>query len=220
MIEVICFIGSVALLNFSYGPVRDHLIDHTDSFKQLNEKRKDYVIKNLLKATYLAFLCLVTICCFGPYWLYGIWPNWLLKSLASLYVSNDAVGLWRVDGLKTSTRLHHMTTMLFLLVAWTLDFQTSKLAKLMFLYTFSSALTFPVNAYLGLRLCYDQSFDALLQLAFYSYAGMSSLNWILQLAYYESSLWSYYVFILFVVYDDLVLLTWLRDQLSEMTRHG
>ena len=129
MIELLVFIGSVSLLNFSYLPIKTHLENNYIEFKELENHKKYYVIKNLLKATYLCFLCILTVLLFGPYLYYGVWPNRLLRSLASMYVSNDVVGLYRIKELKTSTRLHHYTTLIFLMVSWTLNFQESKMAK-------------------------------------------------------------------------------------------
>ncbi|MAD26051.1 MAG: hypothetical protein CMO44_17990 [Verrucomicrobiales bacterium] len=213
MFEILLFLFSVWLLNKSYKPIEEKLTVVTEKFATLEEHKKYYVIKNLLKATYLCFLCIVTVTLFTPYLYYNTWPNTLLRSLASMYVSNDVVGLYKVTGLKTSTRLHHMTTLLFLIVSWTLDFQQSKMAKLLFLYTFASALTFPVNAFLGLRHCYDEKeLKDVCKIAYYTYGVVCVLNWILQCVFFENNLWSYYALILFVVYDDIVLLRWLREK--------
>jgi hypothetical protein len=213
MIEVVVFLSSLYLLNFSYQPVKEQLTRVTTHFKTLEDEKQYYVVKNLLKACYLCFLVVLAIVCFGPYLFYGLWPNTLLRSLASMYVSNDIVGLYRVKGLKTSTRLHHYTTFLFLMLSWTVNFQESKIAKLLFLYTFASALTFPVNAYLGLRYCYDRGTLIELQsTAYYVYAVVCFINWALHLWLYDSSCWAYYALILLVVYDDIVLLKWLYKQ--------
>ena len=125
MIEILVFILSLSLLQYAYEPVQKQLEQVTPKFKELQEHKKYYVVKNLLKATYLAILCLLTIILFGPYWLYDVWPNTLLNSLASMYVSNDVIGLYKIKDLKTSTRLHHYTTMIFLMISYSLDFQES-----------------------------------------------------------------------------------------------
>lgn len=213
MIEIIVFLFSVYVLHFSYEPVKKQLISVTEHFSDLNEIKQYYVIKNLLKACYLCFLVVVAIIFFGPYLFYGLWPNALLRSLAGMYVSNDIVGLYRVQKLKTSTRLHHFTSLVFLIMSWTIDFQESKVAKLLFLYTFASAITFPVNAYLGLRLCYDKESQAdLCGTAYYTYAIVCFVNWILHLYLFDISCLGYYILILFIVYDDIILLKWLHKQ--------
>ena len=213
MIEFIVFLGSISLLNFSYLPIKIHLENNYIEFKSLEDHKKYYVIKNLLKATYLCILSIVTMLSFGPYLYYGIWPNKLLRCLASMYVSNDVVGLYRIKELKTSTRLHHYTTLIFLMVSWTLDFQQSKIAKLMFLYTFASALTFPVNAYLGLRFIYNENeLTDICGVAYYVYAIVCMCNWLLHIFYFEFACLSYYCLICLIVYDDIVLLTWLNKK--------
>ena len=50
MIEILVFLGSIYLLNFSYTPVKDRLLLVTDHFPKLDETKQNYVIKNLLKA--------------------------------------------------------------------------------------------------------------------------------------------------------------------------
>ncbi|OUV28423.1 MAG: hypothetical protein CBC48_13265 [bacterium TMED88] len=217
MIEILVFILSLFLLQHAYEPVQKQLEQVTPKFKDLQEHKKYYVVKNLLKATYLAILCLLTIILFGPYWLYDVWPNTLLNSLASMYVSNDVIGLYKIKDLKTSTRLHHYTTMIFLMISYSLDFQESKMAKLMFLYTFASALTFPVNAYLGLRHCFDEDeLNDVCGVAYYTYAIVCFINWFLQFYYLEQILWPYYGLISFVVYDDIVLLSWLHKKHTKL----
>jgi hypothetical protein len=217
MIEIVVFILSVLLLSYSYEPVRKNLHKTTPNFKNLEAHKQYYVVKNLLKATYLCFLCCLTVLLFGPYWLYGVWPNTLLKSLASMYVSNDVVGLYKIKGLKTSTRLHHYTTIVFLMVSYSLDFEESKMAKLMFLYTFASALTFPVNAYLGLRHCFgEEDIKDSCGIAYYTYAIVCFGNWFLQFYYMEKMLWGYYGLISFVVYDDIILLSWLHKKYNKI----
>jgi hypothetical protein len=136
--------------------------------------------------------------------------NEVIRIFASMYVSNDVVGLFRVSNLPTTTRLHHTATIVFLLVAWTVDFQESNVGQLILLYTYFSAIAFPVNIYLGLRLCYD-NIGWLKTISKYTYALTCLVNWSVQIKWYTptTEFYIYTTILTVIVVDDLVLLKWL-----------
>lgn len=211
LFAVVSFLLSCYVLNYSYDILLDHLDAHTPNFEKLDENRKYYVIKNLMKAVYLCVLCVIGF----PYFCMSFWghfPNAPLKLLASLYCSNDCVGLYRVKKLPTSTRLHHVVTSVFLLCTYAADFPTQRVAQMLFYYTYFSACTFVVNAYLGLRLCFDEDqVEDVKRLAKHVYLLSCVLNWLLQFYYLGSTYYdlAYTVLLVFIVYDDVYLLRWL-----------
>tara|TARA_B110000008_G_scaffold255064_1_gene271473 strand:+ start:657 stop:974 length:318 start_codon:yes stop_codon:yes gene_type:complete len=103
-----------------------------------------------------------------------------------------------------------MATMIFLLIAWTVDFQTSNVGQLILLYTYFSALAFPVNLYLGLRLCYNDM-EWLKNISKYVYLLACLVNWTVQLAWSvpDTEFYIYLTILLAIVVDDLILLNWL-----------
>lgn len=208
----IAFIVSSIVLFFSYTHTQHYLQHHNIPFSRLSENRQFYVVKNITKGIYLAFLVL-----FGFFFIiYPIFNNQYdnntIRMFASLYVSNDFIGLYRVSNLPTSTRLHHTASIVFLLAAWTIDFQTSVVGQMLLLYTYFSAIAFPVNLYLGLRLCYDVAW--LRKIAKYIYSISCALNWYVQYQWFtvEPSVMAYVTLLSVIVFDDIVLLRWLWNK--------
>ena len=196
---------------FSEIHIFDHLEDVTPNFSGLTNVKKHYVVKNFIKAVYLCVLSIIglplMICA-----LYNYWPNAWIQSIAGLYCSNDIMGLYKVKELPTSTRLHHTVTFVFLLATFMTDFQHSSVGQMLFVYTYCSALCFPVNAYLGLRLCFEAEDVALTkQIAKHVYLTMCIINWTLQYCMMHHTVhhMAYLGLLLFIVYDDIYLLRWL-----------
>lgn len=202
------FLCSCMFVYFSYD-----IVDRNLSILHYYEdcSRKMYIQKNIVKAVYLAFLA------FGStvYFIFYPWDNTVLRMLAACYCSNDIVGLYRCEKLPISTRVHHVTSACFLLFTYTIDFTVSEVGQLLVYYTYYSALAWPVNLYLGLRMCFEIHPIWLEELRWYCkwwYAVTCSLNWITQM-YLISSLnietGIYTSMIVLIVLDDIILLKWL-----------
>ena len=205
----LAFILSSVVLFFSYTHTQNYLRHHNIAFSRLTENRQFYVVKNITKGIYLAFLVV-----FGFFFVIlpiinNEYNNATIRIFASLYVSNDFIGLYGVGNLPTSTRLHHSASVIFLLAAWTIDFQTSVVGQMLLLYTYFSAIAFPVNLYLGLRLCYDVPW--LRTVAKYVYSISCAVNWYIQYAWFtmDRSVIVYLTLLSVIVFDDVVLLRWL-----------
>lgn len=212
MLPVLAFALSCFAVNEAYLYACGYFDACSERFRALPEARKFYVLKNVLKGYYLAFLVLVgALLVFLPILLRGSYNNTSIRILASLYVSNDFVGLWRVKKLATTTRLHHMTSFVFLLLAWQADFQTQRVAQMLLFYCYISAISFPVNLYLGLRFCCEEEPVRLKRIAKLTYAFGCLFNWWLQWAFFEDStaVYCYLGLLAMIVYDDIVLLRWL-----------
>ena len=215
MIPQLAFLLSCSVLYKSYEYMDIQLWDKFPRYGSLNTEKQVYVIKNILKAIYLALICGASLYYVIPSILYGVWDNTTLQTFASIYVSNDIVGLYRVTKLHRSTRLHHMTAAIFLMAAWTADFQHSTTAKMLAVYTIFSAMSFLVNMYLGLRFLMDEKDDdmsTLKEAARNSYIMCCILNWACQcyMAYgnEESAMWAYLTGLVFIIWDDIILLKW------------
>ena len=211
MMFIVTFILSCTLLYFSYTHTENYLKYNTEKFDRLTADRKHYVVKNINKGVYLALLVLFASILVIPdiVW-HNKWHNELIKHVASMYVSNDVVGLYMVKNLPTSTRLHHTACIILLMIAWSVDFQETNIGQLLVMYTYFSALSFPVNIYLGTRLCYKKT-KWLKNSCKYVYLLSCLINWTIQLKMYIPSEYAmaYFGLILLIVVDDLILLKWL-----------
>lgn len=210
MIPPLVFILSSIGVYFSYTYTQHYLKYNTVLFTTLPLNKQYYVVKNIIKGCYLAVLVILGGVLILPGLLNNYFNNFYIRILASMYVSNDFIGLYKVSSLPTSTRIHHMVTIMFLVVAWTVDFQTNNVGQLILLYTYFSALAFPVNLYLGLRLCYND-IDWLKQISKYVYLITCLLNWSLQLIWSvpNTEFYIYFIVLMAIVVDDLILLNWL-----------
>lgn len=210
MLPFIVFILSSITVYFSYTHTQNYLKHNTIRFSSLSVNKQYYVVKNVIKGVYLALLVILGWFMIIPGIIRNEFDSDTIKVFASMYVSNDVVGLYRVSNLPTSTRLHHTASIIFLLVAWTVDFQESNVGQLILLYTYFSALAFPVNIYLGLRLCYD-NMSWLKTISRYVYTIACMVNWIVQIKWYTptTEVYVYMMILTVIIMDDLVLLRWL-----------
>ena len=166
-------------------------------------RRKNYIVKNVLKSAVLPALLVYAT---KEVLLTDQWNNEVVRKIASAYVANDLVGLLMCKLPKT-TQIHHIVSCLFLLYAHTIDFGEHRDAALLFYYTLFSAISFPVNAYLGLRLC-STNLDTLHTISKYTYTISLIVNWVIQASIGGGS-WMYIVLLLCIIYDDVVLVKWL-----------
>ena len=158
-----------------------------------------YILKNVMKSVYLAFLSVLgLLVIFPPY------NNNLIKVFASLYVSNDFMGLFMVK-LNWSTVFHHIVSTVFLLYTWTVDFNTNETAQNILVYTWLSSINFGVNLYLGLR-----KLDNVEYLK-YMVRDLYVITFIINVTYQvmNASNPYYWLMLIFIILDDIYLIKWL-----------
>lgn len=207
MIPLLILILSCSLLYYSYPKMNDFLTNYTPDFD--HSERQNYIVKNVMKSISLCILCILSL-----FFIHG-WDNTTIRIFAAVYVSNDLMGMYMCT-LPTSTRIHHITTVVFLFGTFMVDFQQSHIAQMLFYYTYLSAVAFPVNLYLGLRLCYEKPYHPewlfrLKSIAKYVYCGVCIVNWSYQLFLLkgETEELIYVSLIGLIVVDDIILLKWL-----------
>jgi hypothetical protein len=192
------------ILVFKLYSIGDDLLSYTPKYKRVKSKHR-YILKNSIKSCILFILFV--------YASYAVknWENERIRNVAAMYVSSDIVGLFFVPGLHTSTRIHHVVSILFILYAFQADFETSSTAQMLYYYTYFSAATFYVNMYLGLRFCYDLP-KYIPMICCCGYGFTLCVSWIKQLTLIEWSSLPYLGLLSLIVFDDVVLLKWLYAQ--------
>lgn len=190
------------------------------------EHKKWYVVANLFKATFLGCIALSSRCWRGSYlsFFHDQFPGLELQRLSMLYVSTDAVALFLVPKLPSSTVVHHVVTLVMCVAASPVNLRAEGwhgvlgVTKMGVLYGTFSSLAFLVNAYLALRVVYpgrNKQLAWLCRLSLLSYLLCCGLNWgvhVLWLMNYctVSVINVVYCFlILLIAYDDVVLMRWL-----------
>ena len=202
-------------------------------FIELDENKQKYVIKNISKSLILALVSYILV-----YLLIDVCINKQLnnsiKSIASVYVANDIIGLFWVPNLSTTTKQHHITTTVLLFLNYFIDYSnfdniTTKIGILLIGYTTMSAYAFIVNFYLGSRFIIENRYKNINYLlnyvAYYNYKICLAINWVSQALfmlytlYYELSLLYIYVpylaILIPIITDDIVLVAWLKNHLEK-----
>lgn len=220
------------LIGSTYYPLKYYL-NRYSNFKELKDEKKMYVSKNIIKSGILSYLSVIL-----SYQLYNLLigneiNQIMFKFYGAMYVGNDLAGLLFVNNLPSTTKFHHMSTILLYTILCTFDINKYPICRMMSIYTIFSCYPFMVNSYLGLRYLKDKNMtiekygynintviEITRKMSYYTYLVSCSMNWIAQ-SYMLGNLIIHrefttldllYCGILFpIVKDDLVLLDWLKN---------
>ena len=168
----------------------------------------NYITKNFMKSIYLWFLFIAASIFIIPYEEYN---NDVIKIFASLYVSNDFMGLIKVK-LSLTTKIHHTVSFILLLYSWTIDFNKNQIAQAILFYTYISAANFGVNLYLALR--FMGNFEWLREKVRFIYLITFIFNICIQVYLLDTSVNGIYIYsmlISLIIIDDIFLLKWLYN---------
>ena len=198
----------------------DKGLQNVEKYNILPLERRKYVIKNFIKSFVLMGLILGMLKpLIIPAIFYNQWDNRLIHITGALYTCNDLTGLIMVKNLPYSTKTHHVITTTLCLVSFGIDFKTSQLGRMMFIYTLASAHAYLVNFYLAMRLIVEKNKLESLRLSSRNiYFICCTFNWGWHI------LWIFnnygiinaghlmYFFLLFwIIKDDIILLSWLNN---------
>ncbi len=208
-------------------PLTHYVLSNNKKYNTYDVNKKLYIIKNIIKSLLLCYLTFDSInLVHGMY--YNTWNNAHLNRFASLYVSNDIMGLLMIPKLPRSTKIHHIITTILLLYSFTVDFTKDNVGRLLFILCVFSSYSFLVNLYLGLRHLrttenniLNNVIEKIRKSSYYIYMVCCFLNWSIQLfiicykAYRNTLTYQYFIypwFLIFIINDDLVLLNWLKNK--------
>ncbi len=219
----------------SYEPM-SLMLNNNDKFKSYQLDKQHYIIKNFIKSIVMGFIFLFMISVFIPNLLQDIWVDKHNRIIGAFYVCNDLAGLFAVPNLPSSTKLHHYTTVfLFTIICVISTEQEENIGRLIAVYTIFSCIPFLVNSYLGLRFFYTRGeFDKLSDTekkinklidinrlaAYYIYLICCICNWTYHGIFlvnrisngdFNLTYWVYYGLLVPIINDDIILLTWLKN---------
>ena len=197
--------------------------------------KKWYVVANMFKAMILAALTLRRF-----FWkelyqrsILDDFSPLTVKRSSAIYIASDIVALYMVPKLPRTTIIHHIVTTLSCLVISSTNLEIKGytgllgFVKMGVLYGSLSALSFSVNAYLGLRVVYRDAkwIKILCYLSLFVYLGISFINWSFHVWWFVGVVraWDYSIYSIvyiavfyLIVSDDIVLIKWLLRQSSPM----
>jgi hypothetical protein len=203
----------------SYPLVEYYLFMYYDKFQKYDRKRKNYIIKNIIKAQVLKYLSIATIPII-PFVLFGVGNvTKCVHFIGCLYTSGDTIALFKDMNMSYSTKIHHIITTSLSFVNLFIDWSNPhNIAKMMGLYCILSCYSYNVNYCLGKRfLTFEFQYKELKKNAFITYFFCCGVNWTLHIIYFLYNIQkldiitiSYYGVICLIVYDDIILLRWLQ----------
>ena len=203
----------------SYPLVEYYLFMYYDKFQKYDRKRKNYIIKNIIKAQVLKYLSIATIPII-PFVLFGVGNvTKCVHFIGCLYTSGDTIALFKDMNMSYSTKIHHIITTSLSLVNLFIDWSNPhNIAKMMGVYCILSCYSYNVNYCLGKRfLTFEFQYKELKKNAFITYFFCCGVNWTLHIIYFLYNIQkldiitiSYYGVICLIVYDDIILLRWLQ----------
>ncbi len=191
--------------------------------------KKMYVVANMSKAALLGILAL------SPRYWVGSYNCFILdefqaietKRCAIIYIVTDLVALFIVTKLPRSTKFHHLTTSIVIVLVCAMNLQAKGwngllgVSKMGVLYGLFSSVAFPVNVFLALRVVYPDAswLKWFAKFSLVSYVICCTFNWSIHVVWLVRVIYDWrnlsifpflYMFaIYFLVTDDLVLMKWL-----------
>ena len=214
------FLGGMCKIIQKSYPRVDTYLQRFEKYNNLSLERRKYIIKNFIKS-FLLFALSVGL--FKPLvWpaiRYNQWNSQLIHITGAIYTSNDVMGLVMVKNLPYSTKMHHIITTTLCLTCFGLDFQTSHLGKMMFVYTFASCQAYLVNFYLGARLLTEKAKLEMVRIAsrnIYFVCCLFNWGWHILWVLNNYSIVNtghlmYFILLFWIIKDDIILLSWLNN---------
>jgi hypothetical protein len=207
--HLIFFVLAVSILAGLWIAMHGLFLQFWPTFAAIQPKHKQwYVIANFSKALFLGGQCfsfawwyysyLHNACAFNPllraaklgefqpctYDAYPLQESWT-KTVSATYVITDVLALLMVPKLPTSTIIHHVSTAIFVALVFTIPLQDYPVGQKLMLYGFWSTISFPVNAFLALRVLYPtaQPLKHFAQFSALVYGVCCFFNWLLHLVW-------------------------------------
>ena len=218
--SALLFLGGMCGIIQQTYPQVDKYLQGFEKYNMLPLERRKYIIKNFIKSF---LLLVVTLGLLKPLIIPALlrneWNNRLVHLTGAIYTSNDLMGLVLVKNLPKSTKMHHIITTTFCLTCFGIDFQTSHLGKLMFVYTLASSHAYLVNFYLGARLLTDKAKLEMVRIAarnIYFICCLFNWGWHLLWIFNNYGIINighvlYFILLFWIVKDDIILLSWLNN---------
>lgn len=216
---------------FSSYFVANHFMSRlSTSYAAIPDDKKFYVLSNLIKSAVL-----LAYCPSAASTLYGAlvrdeWSTRRIRNLGVLYAIPDTVSLLLVSRMATSTKVHHLCVVAFMVCNLFIDYEHESVGRALVVYAIFSTFAYLVNLLLASRfLPLVPSISLVLStLALVIYAGTLGVNWLWQVAFlyrlvrsptlgaaHATAIGLYVSLIALVVRDDLVLVRWLWKNVSK-----
>lgn len=197
-------------------------LNYIQKFKKMSLSRKKYVVCNFVKSAILFILAFRSLPILKKV-LYEFpqTPNFTnvleIKKLGTIYTALDSSSIFYNTKMSYTTLCHHIAVIIFYIFNLYDKYEKDSICLLIMLYAIFSSFGFMVNFLLGFRFIYNIN-RTYYKICFISFLSTSLMNWAIQFTYYwynnyKNTYINTYIFLLlFIIYDDIILLRWLKNK--------
>ncbi len=213
LIELFFFISTIHLTHLFFDNYVQEYKDIVPVHKKL------YVSSNIVKGSVFAMISYHSIYLLYNYLMYNNWENKQFLYLGCLYASLDMSAVIVVPKMQQNTKYHHIIVNILFFYGVINDMCVDSFSRLIVIYAIWSSLAFTVNLYLGYRIIIHNSLlvAKISEIALINYLVCCTCNWGYQFnaifindefynLYGISPLILFSIFILIIMYDDLILI--------------
>ena len=195
------------------------------SYNKIEDKnQKYYVMSNLIKSGLLFVYTPNALYILYQTMYLDVWNNLQIKNMGSLYAIPDCVSLFMVNNMHKSTKIHHIIVLSFYVLNLMNDYKQENIFRPIIIYAIFSTFTYSVNFILAIRFYNNKKIkEIIIPFVFYLYLLCCTINWSWNVYYIYKliklnnnfSIYIYIIFISFIIWDDIVLMRWLRYKSSK-----
>lgn len=209
------------IFGLSYYVLQGQL-NFIQKFKKMSFDRKKYVVCNFVKSAILLILAsrslpiLIKVLYEFPQTPY--FTNVLeIKKLGTIYTALDSSSIFYNTKMSYTTLCHHIAVIIFYIFNLYDNYERNSICLLIMLYAIFSSFGFMVNFLLGFRFICNIN-RKYYKICFVSFLLTSLINWSIQFTYYWYNTYeniyinTYICLLLFIIYDDIILLRWLKNK--------
>lgn len=181
----------------------------------LTHDKTMYAVSNLVKAFALAVYTPLALMTVWTIWRRDVWDTERIRRLSVLYAVPDFVSMLCVRRMGKPTIVHHTFVVLFAMVSIHNDYAVDNACRGIVVYACFSTFAYSVNAVLGMRFIDpNHAYAALLSATVYAICLV--VNWTYQVWFVASRIFTtpasmcvYACSLGLIVYDDVILMSWL-----------
>jgi len=212
----------------SYFVANHYMLRLSTSYAAIPDDKKFYVLSNTIKSAVLFVYCPLAVKTLYQAVFYNEWSTARIRNLGVLYAIPDAVSMLLVERMAWSTKAHHAIVVIFMVVNLYVTFEEEGVGRALVVYAIFSTFAYLVNLLLATRFLPVAPAVRLLMsaLALAVYGGCLAINWTWQVLFVSRiaierpnfALAVYLLLIMFVVWDDCILLRWLWHNVGKTAR--
>lgn len=226
--EIYCLFISIFLYQGLYK-LADIFYKNNTFYCSLENDRKRYFQKNMVKASTLFFISVYSTPTLLNGMIYKTWDNIFIYRIGYFYSGLDLIGLINVKNLPLNSKIHHSTTILFSILSTFVDYNQNNFWIGLPVYCILSCYAFGVNYFLAQRLINPiKEMKKLIDFNIISYILLLAINWTYQIYNLYNKVESlndvtwdmilYVSLILFVANDDIKLINFMRHIRDKVVR--